>query len=97
MQMDYLVFWYDGNEQQTSVVRIASFPHETLRGDALATLLRDAIDGDVDLSGCRCLEINGVIELPAAVWSQGKSLDVIDGNGAAAVLECTQGAWRIIQ
>lgn len=97
MERDYIVFWYDGNDMHTSVVRISVAPHERLRGDALANMLKDALDEEYLASPFTELEINGAVELPAATWSLGKSLEVIDGNGAAAILECSSCEWRVLQ
>lgn len=97
MEKDYIIFWYDGNDMHTSVKRLSLPPHERLRGDALANMLKNALDEEHRASAFTELEINGVVELPDATWSLGKWLEVIDGNGNAAVLECSNCQWRVLQ
>lgn len=96
MEKDYLVFWYDGNDQHTSIVPLLIPPHESVRGGELANLLKDALDVR-HTADFFVLDINGAIELPSAVWANGRSFDVVDGNGDAVIVECTQGTWRVIK
>lgn len=97
MEKDYLVFWHDGAVPRTSIVRLLIPPHEAVRGDALANMLKDALDVRHAANLFVELDINGAVELPCATWAAGRSYDVIDGNEASAMIECTQGAWRFIQ
>lgn len=96
MDKDYLVFWYDGSETHVSVVRVTTAPHDTLRGAALSNMLKDALDAEHAESCFVDLDINGAVELPPAAWANGRSFDVIEGDVGAAVIECSDGAWRVI-
>ena len=99
MEKHYLVFWRDharpvagasGLPPTASVVRLMVPPHDLPKGTILEELVTDALE---ETSEGRVI-LAGVVELPAAVWSNGRCQDLAVG-GRVGSLECTDGQWRV--
>ena len=89
MEQEFLVFWYDGNDNRVSIVKVKHPPHEKPRGTILEDLLSQPL-----LDQCLVM-INGYVELPGAAWNQRAHRELGAGNGQPLSLECGAEGWKI--
>ena len=101
MEKHFLAFWYDGNGNRASVVKVAHPPHDEPRGSILEDLLRDAIAAtetdfcNQTMAGPDVL-LNGAVELQTAAWAAGHCREIVTGEGKVGAVECTGGDWRVV-
>lgn len=101
MESQYLVFWYDGNENRASVVRLGMPPHEPPRGEFLEELLQRAIVDSL-ASNDPCIvtgggaQIHGAVELRDPVWAPETSFELVVGNGRIGALNSCVNGWSVI-